>query len=140
MRLSTDLEKAERYREYHRYGELLKAKLPELKRGQEQTTVIDYYDPALPELVIPLDSSRDPAWNMEDYFRKHRKYLSAQKHLRPRLETAVKEVERLKKELDELKKNEFEDLVGISPNTRPESKASAASRPSRNLRRARVPP
>ena len=114
--LEHDLEKAERYREYHRYGELLKAKLPQLKRGQDQTTVIDYYDPALPELVIPLDSSRDPAWNMEDYFRKHRKYLSAQEHLRPRLETALKEVERLKKELDELKKSEFEDLVGISPN------------------------
>ena len=68
--LEHDLEKAERYRDYHRYGELLKAKLPQLKRGQDQTTVIDYYDPALPELVIPLDSSRDPAWNMEDYFRK----------------------------------------------------------------------
>ena len=129
MRLKHDLEKAERFREYHRYGELLKAKLPQLKRGQDQTTVIDYYDPALPELVIPLDSSRDPAWNMEDYFRKHRKYLSAQEHLRPRLDTAVKEVERLKKELDQLKKSEFEELVGISPNPRPDSKASAATLP-----------
>ena len=127
--LEMDLEKAERYREYHRYGELLKAKLPELKRGQDQTTVIDYYDPAMPELVIPLDSSRDPAWNMEDYFRKHRKYLSAQEHLRPRLDTALKEVERLKKELEELKKNEFEDLVGISPNPSPDSKGSVASGP-----------
>ena len=127
--LETDLEKAERFREYHRYGELLKAQLPQLKRGQDQTTVIDYYDPALPELVIPLDSSRDPAWNMEDYFRKHRKYLSAQEHLRPRLETAVKEVEGLKKELDELKKSEFEDLVGIPPNPALHSKGSAASLP-----------
>ena len=125
--LEHDLEKAERFREYHRYGELLKAKLPQLKRGQDQTTVIDYYDPALPELVIPLDSSRDPNWNMEDYFRKHRKYLSAQEHLKPRLETALKEVERLKKELDELKKSEFEDLVGISPNPTLHSKTSAAS-------------
>ena len=129
--LETDLEKAERYREYHRYGELLKAKLPELKRGQEQTTVIDYYDPAMPELVIPLDSSRDPAWNMEDYFRKHRKYLSAQEHLRPRLESAVIEVEQLKKELEELKKNEFEDLVGISLSSRPDSKGSAATLPTK---------
>ena len=129
--LETDLEKAERYREYHRYGELLKAKLPELKRGQDQTTVIDYYDPGLPELVIPLDSSRDPAWNMEDYFRKHRKYLSAQEHLRPRLETALKEVEGLKKELEELKKNEFEELVGNSPHMTPDSKPNAATLPAK---------
>ena len=125
--LEQDLEKAERYREYKRYGELLKGNLQQCKRGQEQTTVIDYYDPALPELVIPLDSSRDPAWNMENYFRKHRKYLSAQEHLRPRLETALNDVEQLNEELEHLKKSEFEELIGISDDSKIDSNASVAS-------------
>ena len=124
--LEHDLEKAERYREYKRYGELLKGNLHQLARGQDLATVIDYYDPALPELVIPLDSSRDPTWNMEDYFRKYRKYLSAQEHLRPRLEMALNGVERLKEELEHLKKNEFEELVGIVNDAKVVSNASAA--------------
>ena len=69
--LQENLQKAERYREYGRYGELLKGQLHSLTKGQAFVTVIDYYDPALPQLTLPLDSSKDPVWNMEDYFRKY---------------------------------------------------------------------
>ncbi|MFQ5931988.1 MAG: NFACT family protein, partial [Nitrospiraceae bacterium] len=54
-RLQADLEKAERYRDFARYGELLKANLHSIAKGQDQITVVDYYDPALTELAIPLD-------------------------------------------------------------------------------------
>ncbi len=101
--LEEDLQKAERYREYGRYGELLKGQLSSLTKGQSSVTVVDYYDTTLPQLTLPLDPSKDPVWNMEDYFKKHHKFLSAEKHLGPRLEKARQEVLELQEELEKLK-------------------------------------
>lgn len=96
--LRADLEKVSRYREYARYGELLKANLPALGKGQSQVTVIDYFDPTMPELVIPLDPAKGPQANMEDYFKKHRKYVAAEREIRPRLEHAERELDTLRAE------------------------------------------
>ena len=74
-----DLEKAHRYGEHGRYGELLKAHLGEMKKGQTQIAVIDYYDDRLPELTLPLDPTKDPTWNLNDYFRKYRKFTGAER-------------------------------------------------------------
>ncbi|MDH3770137.1 MAG: NFACT family protein, partial [Nitrospirota bacterium] len=93
--LQEDLQKAERYREYARYGELMKSALHELHKGQETATLTDYFDPALPTLTLPLDPAKDPVRNMEEYFRKHHKYLGAQEHLLPRIETQQQKVAKL---------------------------------------------
>ena len=45
--LTGDLVKAARYRDYARYGELLKARLRHIAKGQDRIAVIDYFDPAL---------------------------------------------------------------------------------------------
>jgi predicted ribosome quality control (RQC) complex YloA/Tae2 family protein len=96
--LHADLERATRYRDYVRYGELLKANLGQIRKGQESVTVVDYFDPALPELVIPLDASKTPQANMDDYFRKHRKFLVAEEEIAPRLAAAEQEVQALQAE------------------------------------------
>lgn len=96
--LQQDLEKATRYRDYGRYGELLKANLGHLKKGFEQVTVVDYFDPALPELTLPLDPSKGLQANMDDYFKKHRKFLAAEQEIRPRLTETGREIERLRAE------------------------------------------
>ena len=97
--LQEDLQKAERYREYARYGELIKSALHDLRKGQETTTLTDYFDPALPTLTLPLDPAKDPVRNMEDYFRKHHKYLGAQEHLLPRIEMQQQKIEDLEEQL-----------------------------------------
>jgi predicted ribosome quality control (RQC) complex YloA/Tae2 family protein len=128
--LKSDLDKAERYREYARYGELLKANLTSIKKGQEQATVVDYYDPALPELVLPLDPSKGPQGNMDDYFRKHRKYQAAEREIRPRLEVAEHEVTLLKKELTALQSDAWEPPAGSAlPAARPSSPRKKERRP-----------
>ena len=96
--LRTDLEKSERYREYARYGELLKANLGLIKKGHEQVVVIDYFDPTMPELTLPLDPSKGPQANMDDYFKKHRKYLAADREIKPRLGAAEKDLQGLQAE------------------------------------------
>lgn len=93
--LRGDLEKAARYKDYARYGELLKTNLHAMKKGREQLTVVDYFDPAMPELIIPLDPSKGPQGNMDDYFKKHRKYVAAEREIRPRLAQAEKDLNAL---------------------------------------------
>jgi predicted ribosome quality control (RQC) complex YloA/Tae2 family protein len=95
--LREDLDKANRYQDYARYGELLKATLGTIRKGHERVTVVDYFDPAQPELVIPLDPSKTPRGNMDDYFKKHRKFLTAGQEIKPRIETIEKELATLRK-------------------------------------------
>jgi predicted ribosome quality control (RQC) complex YloA/Tae2 family protein len=126
--LQEDFKKTERFREYARYGELLKSHLHEIKKGQETIPIVDYYDPALPTLTLPLDPSKDAVWNMEDYFRKYHKFIGAQQHLQPRMDQAQQEVVRLEAKLTQLEqgivdpdllpKNRKTQGPPISPGTR----------------------
>ncbi len=94
-----DLSKAAKYRGYDRYGELIKANLSMIAKGAEQITVVDYFDETFPDVRIPLDSAKSPQGNMNDYFRKHRKYLTAERELAPRIIQAERELRRLREEL-----------------------------------------
>ena len=94
-----DLAKAEKYKTYARYGELIKANLGTIRKGQTDVAVVDYFDEELPNLTIPLDQTKTPQGNMDDYFRKHRKHLAAERELHPRIEEGQKELETLQREL-----------------------------------------
>ena len=113
--LQSDLEKCARYRDYVRYGELLKANLHQMKKGQERLTVIDYFDPAMPELVIPLDPAKTPHGNMDDYFKKHRKYLGAEREIRPRLKAEEHRLTVLREECAAIERGENHVLSPPSP-------------------------
>jgi predicted ribosome quality control (RQC) complex YloA/Tae2 family protein len=97
--LEVDLQKAARYKDYARYGDLLKANLGTIAKGQSEVSVVDYFDPAMPELLIPLDPGKSPHGNMEDYFKKHRKFLTAQREILPRLEALQQDLEKSQAEL-----------------------------------------
>lgn len=101
--LRRDLEQAGRYEPYARYGELLKANLGSLKKGMTAVTVIDYYDERLPELTIPLDPTKGAQANMDAYFAKYRKFLSAQREIAPRLDSIESEVQQTQAELDAIR-------------------------------------
>ena len=97
-----DLAKAEKYKIYARYGELIKANLGTIRRGQTDVTLVDYFNEELPSLTIPLDQTKTPQGNMGDYFRKHRKHLAAEQELRPRIEEGEKKLATLQRELTSL--------------------------------------
>ena len=94
-----DLAKAEKYKTYDRYGELIKANLGTIRKGQTEVVVVDYFDEELPNLTIPLDQAKTPQGNMDDYFRKYRKHLAAERELKPRIGEGERELETLQGEL-----------------------------------------
>ncbi|HEY7130047.1 MAG TPA: NFACT family protein [Nitrospira sp.] len=94
-----DLTKAAAYRDYARYGELLKANLPAVTAGMDGVTLVDYYDPSLPDVTLPLDPTKSALHNMKEYFKKHRKHLAAERELPPRIAGAEQEVDALRQEI-----------------------------------------
>ena len=103
-----DLAKAEKYKAYARYGELIKANLGTIRKGQTAVAVVDYFDEELPNLTIPLDQTKTPQGNMDDYFRKHRKHLAAERELHPRIEEGQKELETLRQEMTALEQETWQ--------------------------------
>ncbi|MEO6307762.1 MAG: NFACT family protein [Nitrospiraceae bacterium] len=116
-----DLAKAEKYKTYARYGELIKANLGTIRKGQTDVTLLDYFDEALPNLTIPLDQAKTPQGNMDDYFRKHRKHLAAERELRPRIENGQKELETLRQEMTAIEQGSWQppDKPHLTVRTRP---------------------
>ncbi|HIN33581.1 MAG TPA: fibronectin-binding domain-containing protein [Nitrospirales bacterium] len=106
--LEADLLRMDRYKDYRQYGELLKAAMHAIPKGATQATVQDYFDPSLGSMIIPLDPSLSANENMNTYFRKFRKYCSAQRELLPRIEAIPQELASLAQERDRL-------LQGIPP-------------------------
>jgi predicted ribosome quality control (RQC) complex YloA/Tae2 family protein len=109
-----DLAKAAKYRDHGRYGELIKANLRSIKTGMSQIALVDYYDEALPEVTLPLDNVKSPRGNMDDYFKKHRKYLSAEHELKPRIAEAERQLETLGEEMTDIQQGKWTEPLPSS--------------------------
>ncbi len=97
-----DLSRATAYRDYARYGELIKAHLSTITKGTDHIEMTDYFDDRLPTITIPLDPMKSAQGNMDDYFRKHRKFLAAERELKPRIEQAGHRIGRLRQEITQI--------------------------------------
>ena len=97
-----DLSRATAYRDYARYGELIKANLNGIMKGIDHIEMTDYFDDRLPTITISLDPMKSAQGNMDDYFRKHRKYLAAERTLKPRIERAEHGIEQLRQEIKQI--------------------------------------
>lgn len=115
----TDLAKAERYRDYGRYGELIKANIGRMRKGQTELEAMDYFDEALPMLTLPLDPAKTPQANMEDYFRKHRKLMAAQAELIPRIQQERGQLESMQREFASIHDGTWTPPRDTHPGTQP---------------------
>ena len=132
-----DLARAAAYHDYARYGELIKANLGAITKGADHIAVIDYFDDQLPTITIPLDPMKSPQGNMDDYFRKHRKYLAAEQELKPRIERAELGLERLRHELRDIEQGIWTPPTASPARVGPVAsvKPRAADRPQGPFRR-----
>ena len=118
-----DLTKAAAYRDYARYGELIKANLRAITTGTDKITLVDYYDASLPEVTLPLDPTKSALQNMNDYFKKHRKHLTAERELHPRIVHAERDTDAVRREIISI-----EEGTWTQPPTSPASAGKTATR------------
>jgi predicted ribosome quality control (RQC) complex YloA/Tae2 family protein len=90
-KIHNDLQQAERYEEFKKFGELLMINKERIKKGQESAELTDIFESQHPQIEIPLDPKLSPIGNAQRYFKKYKKAREALKIiLRRELETKNK--------------------------------------------------
>lgn len=68
-----ELESSRKADIYQKYGTLLQSEAHRVAPGQRALVTTDYYDPALPEITIPLSPEKSASANAAAYFKKYTK-------------------------------------------------------------------
>jgi predicted ribosome quality control (RQC) complex YloA/Tae2 family protein len=90
-----ELASAQRMEEYRIMGDLINANLWQLKKGQTQAELSNFYDENGGMMTVPLDVQLTPAQNAQRYFKKYQKARSAR-------QTAAEQKEKTLQELNYL--------------------------------------
>lgn len=90
-----ELSSAARMDEYRIMGEIINANLWQLKKGQTEATLPNFYDENGGSMTIPLDNQLTPVQNAQRYFKKYQKARTTR-------EIAAEQKEKTLKELDYL--------------------------------------
>jgi len=131
-KLTQDFAKVDAYREYGRYGELLKSHVSALGKGQEHITVVDYFDDRLPEITLPLNPEKDGPENLKNYFTKYGKFTGAQENLVPRLDQAKTELTKYQQELEALESGKLANSQETEPVAAPPKRQAPLRAPQRS--------
>ena len=73
------------------YGDLISANLYSIQKGDRTARLINFYDEAQSEVVIPLDPRKTPVQNAQKYYSEYRKADTAEKKLRELIEEGQQE-------------------------------------------------
>lgn len=106
-----DVARAGKAEEHRRRGELLKANLGRLRRGQTEVTLTEYSETGVAEVTLPLDPARSPKENLDREFHQYRRLLAGQARARARLEALCAERDDLRRRLETMASLTDEELL-----------------------------
>lgn len=95
---------SQRMEEYQIYGELLTANLHLQLKGAKSVRLMNYYDPELKEIDIPLDEKINLAANAQKYFKLYRKARNARDLAAEQIRITEEELGYLEGQMDNLGK------------------------------------
>ena len=93
-------------------GELIKANLHLIENGSKSARVMNYYDPELKEISIPLNPALSPAANAAKYFKDYKKTYTAEQTLTKLTEEDKQELIYLDSVLESI--NRCENIAELS--------------------------
>ena len=109
-----DLKRCENKEKYRIYGELLKANLYRINKGDSKAVVQNYYSETGEEITIPLNSAISPADNAQKYFKDYKKYCVAERTLADLILKSEQELEYIESVFDALTRAEgLQDIALI---------------------------
>ncbi|MBI5488195.1 MAG: DUF814 domain-containing protein [Deltaproteobacteria bacterium] len=107
--LQRDLAESATAEVWRRQGELLKTAPADLPRGARSVRLVDWFDPATPELDVPLDPSLSLHANRERCFARARKFGRRPAAIAPRLEAARRDLRAALDDLEVLETAPWDD-------------------------------
>lgn len=69
----TEVQEGKQAEQYKIIGDLLTANLSRMHKGQSEITVLDYYDPAQPEIIVNIEPKLTPVENTQHYYNRYAK-------------------------------------------------------------------
>lgn len=111
--LQQDLAEAEDADQFRIYGELLFASLHEVKKGDKEVTIINFYDEEQRPMSIPLDPLLNPSDNAQRYFKKYNKYKNSLAVIDEQLEKTHEEIRYMDSLLQQLAHASMNDIEEI---------------------------
>ena len=91
------------------YGDLISANLYSIQKGDRTARLINFYDEAQSEVVIPLDPRKTPVQNAQKYYGEYRKADTAEKKLRELIEEGQQEAVYIDSVFDALTRAQTKD-------------------------------
>ena len=95
-------------------GDIVTANLHQIERGQVRLSAVDFYDPEMKLIDVPLNPAISPQANAAKFYKDYAKAKNAEKYLTEQIEKGEKELEYLMSVLDALSRAETDrDLQEI---------------------------
>jgi len=104
-----DIERAESAISYKLYGELITANIHSLSLGMDSARLVNYYDEKLQLIDIPLDPTKSPAQNAQNYFKLASKANTTISKVNMLIKDTIDEI----KYLESLEKRPYQELIKL---------------------------
>lgn len=112
-KLKNTLEEAKDAEQYRMMGELITAHMHEIKRGDTEVNLINYYDENQALVKIKLDSQLSPSENAQRYFKKYTKSKNSVVAMKQQIEMAMQEIDYFDLLLQQLENASLHDIEQI---------------------------
>ncbi|HLU21959.1 MAG TPA: NFACT RNA binding domain-containing protein [Bacillaceae bacterium] len=112
-KLKATLKDAEKADYYQLLGELLTANMHLIKKGMKEISVVNYYDEAGEQIVIPLEPRKTPAENAQRYFSKYQKAKNAVEIVKEQIEKAEAEIQYFESLMQQVESASTKDIEEI---------------------------
>lgn len=112
-KLNKTLEKAKDADQFRIIGELLTASLHQVKRGDSEIEVLNYYEPDQKMMLIPLDPQLSPSDNAQKYFKKYSKGKNSLTVVQQQITSAEKEIQYIISLQQQLNNASLSDITEI---------------------------
>ncbi len=113
LKIDNEINIKKNFQYYFEMGELLKNNIHNIKKGESQIEVVNYFTQNLDTVVIPLKIDKLPIENVEFYFEQGKKFKRGLTKLIDRKNFIESEIENIKKELSSLKESNFNKDRGV---------------------------
>ncbi len=107
-----ELSDSQNREKFKRRGDLITANLYQIEPGSRKVKVIDYYDPACPEVELNLDVRLTPQQNAQRQFKLYTKAKNAEEHLTQQIAQGEQELQYLDSVLEAI--TEAENLTDLA--------------------------
>ncbi|MFC3882635.1 NFACT family protein [Bacillus songklensis] len=112
-KLEQTLKDAEKAQQYQLYGELLTANMYNIKQGDKEIEVINYYDENGTTVTIALDPQKSPSQNAQSYFQKYQKAKNSVAFVKEQIEKAKEEISYFEGLMQQMESASSKDIAEI---------------------------